>query len=88
LVETISFNGLPNSPSGKSGADERIGKMCAQVFVHIARTTPHIFKSTVTAVMPECRSAIEAAVRADMSGYISTSQGPAKKKLSLKGFVR
>jgi hypothetical protein len=88
LVEAIAFNGLPNNPSGRSGADDRIGRLCAQVFVHIARTTPPIFKSTMAAVVPECRSAIEAAVRADMSGYISASQGPAKKKLSLKGFVK
>ena len=88
LVESVSFNGLPNSPSGKHGADDRIGKLCAQVFVHIARTTPPIFKSTMVSVMPECRSTIEAAVRADMSGYVSVSHGPAKKKLSLQGFVR
>ena len=88
LVESVSFNGLPNSPSGKAGADDKIGKMCAQVFVYIARTTPPIFKSTMASVIPECRSTIEAAVRADMSGYVSVSQGPAKKKLSLTGFVR
>lgn len=88
LVDCISFNGLPNTPSGNVGADDKIGRICAQVFVHIARTTPPMFKSTMTAVLPECRSAIESAVRADMSGYASTSQGPAKKKLNLKGFVR
>jgi hypothetical protein len=87
LVESVSFNGLPNHSSGKPGADDKIGKMCAQVFVHIARTTPPMFKSTMTVVIPECRSTIEAAVRADMSGY-AAAHGPAKKKLSLKGFVK
>lgn len=88
FVDTITFNGLPNSPSGKAGADEKIGKMCAQVLSHIVRTTPLMFKSTMSFVAPECRSTIEAAVRADMSGYASASQGPARKKLNLKGFVR
>jgi hypothetical protein len=88
LVECVSYTGIPNHPSEKSGADEKIGKMCAQVFVHIARTTPPIFKSTMTVVLPECRSTIEMAVRADMSGYAATSTGPIKKKLNLKGFVR
>ena len=88
LVESILYNGLPNNPSGKAGADERIGKMCAQVFVHIARTSPSMFKLTVAAVSPEGKSTIEAAVRADMSGYASASQVPSKKKLNLKGFVR
>merc|ERR1712007_250043 len=29
LVENIRYNGLPNHPSGKVGADETIGRMCA-----------------------------------------------------------
>ena len=88
LVEGILYNGLPNTPSGKAGADEKLGKMCAQVFVHIARTSPPIFKLTVAAVSPESKSTIEAAVRADMTGYVSASQNPSKKKLNLRGFVR
>lgn len=87
LVECISFNGLPNHPSGKEGADPTIGKMCAQVFVHVARTTPVLFKSTMVAISPESRAVLEAAVRADMSGY-AAPKSVTKKKISLKGFVR
>ncbi|KAL9184425.1 hypothetical protein ACHAXT_002511 [Thalassiosira profunda] len=87
LVESVSFNGLPNHPSGKAGADEAIGRMCAQVFSHVARTTPTLFKSTMGAISPQSRTVLEAAVRADMSGY-AAPQREAKKKISLKGFVR
>ena len=87
LVESIIFNGLPNHPSGKGGADETIGRMCAQVFVHVARTTPMVFKSSMTVIKPESRSILESAVRADMSGYAAPKR-EAKKKISIKGFVR
>jgi len=87
LVENIRYNGLPNHPSGKVGADETIGRMCAQVFVHVARTTPLVFKSTMGVISPESRTVLEAAVRADMSGY-AAPQRESKKKISLKGFVR
>lgn len=87
LVENIRMNGLPNHPSGKVGADETIGRMCAQVFVHVARTTPMVFKSTMQSISPESRTVLEAAVRADMSGY-AAPQRETKKKISLKGFVR
>ena len=87
LVENIRYNGLPNHPSGKVGADETIGRMCAQVFVHVARTTPLVFKSTMGTISPESRTVLEAAVRADMSGY-AAPQRESKKKISLKGFVR
>ncbi|KAL7553470.1 hypothetical protein ACHAWF_016747 [Thalassiosira exigua] len=86
LVEIVSFNGLPNHPSGKKGGDEAIGKMCAQVFVHVARTTPMLFKSTMAAISPSSKSVLEAAVRADMSGYAAPKR--VSKKISLKGFVR
>jgi hypothetical protein len=87
LVESVSFNGLPNHPSGKDGADETIGRLCAQVFVHVARTTPVQFKSTMALIAPESRTVLEAAVRADMSGY-AAPQRETKKKINLKGFVR
>jgi len=87
LVESISFNGLPNHPSGKKGADETIGRMCAQVFVHVVRTAPMLFKSTMVAISPESRAVLESAVRADMSGYAAPKR-VTKKKISLKGFVR
>lgn len=84
LVESVSFNGLPNHPSGKVGADESIGKMCAQVFVHVARSNPIVFKSTILAMTAESRKILEGAVRADMSGYASPKKE--KKKLNLRGF--
>jgi len=87
LVESISFNGMPNHPSGKPGADENIGRMCAQVFVHVARTTPMLFKTAMAAISPESRTVLEAAVRADMSGYAAPKRDT-KKKISLRGFVR
>lgn len=85
LVESISFNGMPNRPSGKAGADEVLGRMCAQVFVYIARTSPIIFKSTLSIIAPDSRTILESAVRADMSGYASKTD--TKRKISLKGFV-
>jgi len=87
LVEIISFNGMPNHSSGKEGADETIGRMCSQVFVHVARTAPMMFKSTMAIISPENRAVLEAAVRADMSGYAAPKR-ETKKKISLKGFVR
>ncbi len=85
LIESISFNGMPNNPSGKTRADEVIGRMCAQVFVHVARTSPMIFKSTLSVIAPDSRTVLEAAVRADMSGYASKTD--TRRKISLKGFV-
>jgi hypothetical protein len=84
LVESISFNGMPNNPSGNAGADESIGRMCAQVFVHVARTSPMIFKSAMPVISPDSRTILESAVRADMSGY---AKADTKRKISLKGFV-
>jgi hypothetical protein len=84
LVESVSFNGLPNHPSNKGGADESIGRMCAQVFVHIARSDPMMFKSTIAVMAADSRTILEGAVRADMSGYAAPKRE--KKKLSLKGF--
>lgn len=82
----VAFNGYPNHPSGKVGADEAIGRMSAQVFVHVLRSSPGVFKSTMLAIPPDSRSVLEASVRADMNGYKLQQGG--KKKLSLKGFQR
>lgn len=87
LAESIKFNGLPNHPSGNTGADETIGRMGAQFFVHVARTTPMLFKTTMSAISLESRTVMEAAVRADMSGYAAPKR-ETKKKISLKGFVK
>jgi len=87
LVESVSFNGMPNHPTGKIGGNEKIGRMCAHVFVHIARSSPMLFKSTVAIMSMESRAVLESAVRADMSGY-EAPKTETKKKISLKGFVR
>ncbi len=87
LVESVSFNGMPNHPTGKIGGNEKIGRMCAQVFVHVARSSPILFKSTVAIMSMESRAVLESAVRADMSGYEAPKM-ETKKKISLKGFVR
>jgi hypothetical protein len=58
--------------------------MCAQVFVHVVRSNPLVFKSTISAMAAESRTILENAVRADMSGYAAPKRE--KKKLSLKGF--
>ncbi len=86
LVESVSFNGLPGNvlDTRNDGANENIGRMCAQVFVHVVRSNPLVFKSTIAAMAPETRSVLENAVRADMSGYAAPKRE--KKKLSLKGF--
>lgn len=87
LVECVSFNGLPgNSKLDKRshGADENLGRMCAQVFVHIARSNPLMFKATISSMAAASRTILENAVRADMSGYAAPKTE--KKKLSLKGF--
>lgn len=86
LVESVSFNGLPGNllDTRNDGADENIGRMCAQVFVHVVRSNPLVFKSTIAAMAPETRTVLENAVRADMSGYAAPKRE--KKKLSLKGF--
>lgn len=88
LVEGISFNGLPGNSmlgTGGHGADENIGRMCAQVFVHIARSNPLMFKSAILAMAADSRTVLENAVRADMSGYAAPTREK-KKKLNLKGF--
>jgi len=86
LVESVSFNGLPGNllDTRSNGADENIGRMCAQVFVHVVRSNPLVFKSTISAMAAESRTILENAVRADMSGYAAPKRE--KKKLSLKGF--
>ena len=86
LVESVSFNGLPGIvlDTRNDGANENIGRMCTQVFVHVVRSNPLVFKSTIAAMAPETRTVLENAVRADMSGYAAPKRE--KKKLSLKGF--
>ena len=87
LVSLISFNGLPNNPSGRHGADPTLGRMCAQAMVHIARVAPSVFKGSMSLLGEEDRTGLEKAVRADMSGYAPPrSLATTKKKLNLKSF--
>lgn len=88
LIESISFNGMPNHPTIKVGGDESIGRMCAQVFVHVAKSYLTLFKSTVVLLSAEKRAVIEMAVRADMSGFAGQNIMKTKKRISLKGFVQ
>lgn len=85
LIESISFNGMPNHPTDKVGGDESIGRMCAQVFVHVAKSYLTLFKSTVVLLSVEKRAVIEMAVRADISGFAGQNT---RKRISLKGFVQ
>jgi hypothetical protein len=91
LVSLIVFNGLPNhiiSGNGGVNADPVIGRICAQSIVLVARTTPLAFKASMALVGPEDRGMLEAAARAELSGYASGSRehAPVKKKISLTGF--
>lgn len=80
LIESISFNGMPNHPTDNVGGDESIGRMCAQVFVHVAKSYLTLFKSTVVLLSVEKRAVIEMAVRAGQNKMKT------KKRISLKGF--
>jgi len=88
-VEVIRFNGLPNQASPQAGADPTLGRIMAQAIVHVARTTPTAFKTSMTTLSDHSRAVLEFAVRADMSGYASSAtQTTTKKKLSLKGYTK
>ena len=88
-IEVIRFNGLPNQRSPQAGADPILGRMMAQAIVHVARTTPLAFKSSMGALSDHSRAVLEFAVRSDMSGYATANtQAPAKKKLNLKNFKK
>ena len=86
FASVISYNGLPNHPSGRPKADPSIGRMCAQGIVFVVRSAPAAFKSAIVQLTAEDRTTLEMAVRADMSGYVVAQKAPEKKKLSLKGF--
>lgn len=87
LISAIQFNGLPNQPSPNAGADPTLGRLSAQAIVHVARTTPVAFKTSVAGLSDHGRALLEFSVRADMSGYATApAPSPAKKKLSLQGF--
>jgi hypothetical protein len=83
----IQFNGLPNQPSPNSRADPTLGRLSAQAIVHVARSSPVAFKTSVAGLSDHGRALLEFSVRAEMNGYAAApTQAPVKKKLSLKGF--
>ena len=87
LTMVLRFNGLPNHPPPQAESDPALGRMVAQAIVHVARTAPVPFKTTLASLTdPNGRALIEYAVRAEMTGYATAAPPPAKKKISLKGF--
>jgi len=86
FVDVIMFNGLPNYPPREG--DPALGRMCAAGAVHVARTSPVCFKTSMTGLSDQGRAVMEMAVRAEMTGYAAQPQAPTKKKLSLKGFKK
>ena len=88
-IAIIQYNGLPNQASPQPGADAMLGKVSAQAIMHVARTTPEAFKSSMGGLSDHARAILEFAVRSDMSGYanINTNE-PVKKKLDLKSFKK
>lgn len=85
----IQFNGLPNQPSPNSRADPTLGRLSAQAIVHVARSSPVAFKTSVAGLSDHGRALLEFSVRAEMNGYAAApTQAPVKKKLSLKGFKK
>lgn len=85
----IAYNGLPNQASPQPGADPALGRLSAQAIVHVARLSPEAFKTCMATLSDQGRALLEFAVRADMSGYATTTtQAPVKKKLSLQSFAK
>ena len=87
LVGIITYNGLPNEPSSNPASDPALGRMCAQFFVHVLRSSPAAFKQCMATVDANVRATLESAVRADMSGYANRA-APVKKKLNLNSFKK
>eukprot|EP00521_Asterionellopsis_glacialis_P009648 CAMPEP_0195286862 /NCGR_PEP_ID=MMETSP0707-20130614/4165_1 /TAXON_ID=33640 /ORGANISM="Asterionellopsis glacialis, Strain CCMP134" /LENGTH=603 /DNA_ID=CAMNT_0040346559 /DNA_START=88 /DNA_END=1896 /DNA_ORIENTATION=- len=67
FVDIIIFSGLPNYPPREG--DPALGRMCAAGAVHVARTSPMCFKTSMTGLSDQGRAVMEMAVRADMTGY-------------------
>jgi hypothetical protein len=90
LLAIVRFNGLPNTPSPEPRGDAALGRMAAQAIVHVARSTPALFKSSVAGLVDHERILLEFTVRAEMSGYPAPAhnEAPVKKKLDLKSFKK
>ncbi|GAX24402.1 hypothetical protein FisN_4Lh537 [Fistulifera solaris] len=88
----LRCNGLPNHPTATPGGNPILGRMCAQSILHIAKTTPHPFKETISRFAEHDRALLEFSVRAEMNGYTTASSHvqpeEKKKKLSIKGFKK
>jgi len=88
-TSVIQFNGLPNQPSPNRGADPTLGRLSAQAIVHVARSSPVAFKTSVAGLSEHGRALLEFSVRAEMSGYAAApTHTPVKKKLSIQGFKK
>lgn len=89
IIPVVRYNGLPNHPLPNGQlSDPAIGKMCAQTMVHVARTAPVPFKTSMALMAEQDRAVLEFAVRADMSGYVVAAQATVKKKLNLQSFKK
>mmetsp|Transcript_6203 Transcript_6203/g.9017 ORF Transcript_6203/g.9017 Transcript_6203/m.9017 type:complete len:1331 (+) Transcript_6203:3-3995(+) len=88
MVQIITYNGLPNQNlNSEKNADTNIGRICAQLFVLVAKSSPSFFKFSMSKLKDRDRALVELSVRADMSGYALPKRAmPVKKKISLKGF--
>jgi hypothetical protein len=88
LISVIVFNGLPNQQNNSNvGADCSLGRMCAQFFGHVLRTSPASFKLCIGNLNDTSRGILESSVRAELSGYAVRNTAPAKKKLNIKNFA-
>ncbi len=86
LVDIVSYNGLPNDRKTNPESDPSLGRMSAQFFVHILRSSPALFKECMAMMDVKVQSVLESSVRADLSGYASAA--PVKKKLNLMSFKK
>jgi len=86
LSTIVLYNGLPNQATTNADADPALGRMCAQFFVHVLRTSPVTFKACMGELSEKSRASLETSVRAEMSGYIRNE--PTRKKLNIKSFRR
>ncbi|MGH7954327.1 MAG: hypothetical protein ACREOZ_00025 [Gloeomargaritales cyanobacterium] len=87
MVSITNFNGLPNdlkvatTHNYQQQSDPLIGRLCAQTIVHLARNFPATFKACVASMNATPRSALENTMRAEISGYASSSTSSASSSL-------
>ena len=90
FIAVLRFNGLPNHPSPQEKGEAGMGRLVAQAVLHVARTSPEPFKTSMGTLNEQDRTILEFSVRGEMTGYAQTGHGqaPAKKKLNLKSFKK